>query len=105
MLQELKSFGVTNPWSALQSVRNFALAVWDPTRSDIKQGVNALVYGALRNPSPERIRELSNEEPGLVELYQEKYDPDIDLAGLEKLPEGLLGREYARLMRDNGLDP
>jgi ubiquinone biosynthesis protein COQ4 len=105
MLDELKGFGITNPWTALQSVRNFALTVWDPTRSDIKQGVNALVYGALRNPSPERIRELSEELPALAALYEEKYDPEIDLARLEALPAGSLGHEYARLMRDNGLDP
>jgi len=105
MLQELKAFGVTNPWVAIQSVRNFALTVWDPTRSDIKQGVNALVYGALRNPSPERVRELSGDEPALVELFEEAYDPAIDVARLEVLPDGSVGREYARLMRDNGLDP
>ena len=58
MLDELRSFGITNPWAMLQSVRNFALTVWDPTRSDIRQGVNALVYGALRNPRPQRIRQL-----------------------------------------------
>ena len=58
-LNELKAFGISNPWAAFQSVRNFALTVWDPTRSDIRQGVNALLYGALRNPSEERVRHRS----------------------------------------------
>jgi len=105
MLQELRSFGITNPWTMLQSVRNFALTVWDPTRSDIRQGVNALVYGALRDPSPQRIRQLETEQPSLVELFREGYDPDLDVARLETLPEGTLGREYARFIRANAIDP
>ena len=105
MLQELRSFGITNPWTMLQSVRNFALTVWDPTRSDIRQGVNALVYGALRDPSPQRIRQLEVEQPGLVELFREGYDPALDVARLETLPDGTLGREYARFIRANAIDP
>lgn len=105
MLDELKGFGITNPWTAIQSVRNFALTVWDPTRSDIRQGVNALVYGALRDASPERARALAESEPELARLYEQGYDPAIDLDRLESLPEGSLGREYARLMRGQGLDP
>ena len=105
MLEELRGFGITNPWTMVQSVRNFALTVWDPTRSDIRQGVNALVYGALRDPSPERMRRLGEEEPSLVELFEERYDPTLEMAELEALPEGTLGREYARFMRDNKIDP
>jgi len=105
MLNELKAFGITNPWAALQSVRNFALTVWDPTRSDIRQGVNALLYGALRNPSAERIRTLTEAEPGLAALFAERYDPEIGVDRLERLPDGTLGREYARFMRDNKIDP
>jgi len=105
MLDELKGFGITNPWTAIQSVRNFALTVWDPTRSDIKQGVNALIYGALRNPSPERIRRLGETSPGLMALYEEGYDPEMTVERLERLPDGTLGREYARFIRSNQIDP
>jgi len=105
MLREFKSFGITTPWAALQSVRNFALTVWDPTRSDIKQGVNALLYGALRNPSPERIRRLRETSPALMALYEADYDPALDVHELEKLPAGTLGREYARFITDNQIDP
>ncbi len=105
MLEEFKAYGITNPWTALQSVRNFALTVWDPTRSDIRQGVNALVFGALRDASPERVRQLEEEAPALAELYREGYDPEIGVSRLESLPDGTVGREYARLMRENGLDP
>jgi ubiquinone biosynthesis protein Coq4 len=105
MLDELKAFGITNPWAALQSARNFALTVWDPTRSDIRQGVNALLYGALRSPSEERIRALTEREPRLAALFAERYDPEIGVDRLESLPDGTLGREYARFMRDNKIDP
>ncbi|MGH7822493.1 MAG: Coq4 family protein [Candidatus Binatia bacterium] len=105
MLQELKALGVTTPWVALRSVRNFALTVWDPTRSDIRQGVNALLYGALRNPSPERIAKLAAGEPALLALYEQGYDPGLGRERLESLPDGTLGREYARFIRDNGIDP
>jgi ubiquinone biosynthesis protein Coq4 len=105
MLEDLRSLGITNPWTLLQSVRNFALTVWDPTRSDIRQGVNALISGALRNPSAQRIRELAEREPALVELFEERYDPSLDLQELEMMPEGCLGREYARFMRDNKIEP
>ncbi|MGH7857757.1 MAG: Coq4 family protein [Candidatus Binatia bacterium] len=105
MLQEMKAVGVTTPWAALRSARNFVLTVWDPTRSDIRQGVNALLYGALRNPSPERIRKLAGGEPALVELHEGAYDPELDLERLEALSEGSLGREYARFIRENGIDP
>ena len=105
MLQEFRSFGITTPWAALQSVRNFALTVWDPTRSDIKQGVNALVYGALKNPKPERIRRIDEGSPELMALYEQGYDPEIDPDELSALPEGTLGREYARFINDNKIDP
>ena len=105
MLNELKAFGITNPWAAFQSARNFALTVWDPTRSDIRQGVNALLYGALRNPSEERVRTLNEREPRLAALFAERYDPEIGLDRLERLPDGTLGREYARFMRDNEIEP
>jgi ubiquinone biosynthesis protein COQ4 len=103
--QELAAFGLTNPWRVLQGARNFARTVWDPTRSDIRQGVNALVYGALRDAGPERIRELEEEAPALAELFAERFDPEIDPRRLEQLPDGTLGREYARFVRANGIDP
>ena len=105
MLDELKAIGVTNPWAALQTARNFALTVWDPTRSDIKQGVNGLVYGALRNASPRRIQKLREDQPALAALYDEGYDPEIDVERLLAFPEGTLGREYARMIRANKIDP
>jgi ubiquinone biosynthesis protein Coq4 len=105
MLGEFRKFGITNPWATVQAVRNFALTVWDPTRSDVKRGVNSLVYGALRKASPERIESIRRETPALVELFEEAYDPELDVGRLEQLPGGTLGREYARFIRENRIDP
>jgi ubiquinone biosynthesis protein Coq4 len=105
VLQEFKALGITNPWAAMQSVRNFALTVWDPTRSDIRQGVNALLYGALRNPNEQRIRRVTEADPTLATLFAERYDPTLDVDSLAKLPDGTLGCEYARFIRANGIDP
>ena len=105
MLNELKAFGITTPWAALRSVRNFALTVWDPTRSDIRQGVNALLYGALRAPSAGTLRSLREEEPAIAALFEEEYDPEMDVERLQSLPDGTLGREYARFIRANAIDP
>jgi ubiquinone biosynthesis protein Coq4 len=105
VFEELKAIGIRSPWSALQSARNFALTVWDPRRSDIRQGVNALIYGALRDPSAERIRHVTESAPALAALYEEGYDPELDVDELLTLSDGTLGREYARFIRDNGIDP
>jgi ubiquinone biosynthesis protein Coq4 len=105
MRQELASIGLTSPWRALQSLRNFALTVWDPGRGDIKQGVNTLVYEALRNATPERIAQARAEEPALAGLFDAGYDPALDVSQLERLPDGTLGREYARFIRANQIDP
>jgi ubiquinone biosynthesis protein COQ4 len=105
MLGEFRKFGVTSPWATVQALRNFALTVWDPTRSDVKRGVNTLVYGALRQAGPERIESIRRETPVLAELFAEGYDPELDVARLARLPDGTLGREYARFIADNGIDP
>lgn len=105
MRRELASIGLTSPWRALQSLRNFALTVWEPGRGDVKQGVNTLIYEALRNATPDRIAEARAAEPELAALFDAAYDPDLDLARLERLPDGTLGREYARFIRANRIDP
>jgi ubiquinone biosynthesis protein Coq4 len=104
MREELAALGITNPWRAWLAVRNFAVTVWDPGRSDIRHGVNSLVAEALRNAPPERESEISSRNPELAALYREGYDPPLERAALERLPEGTLGREYARYMRESGIE-
>jgi ubiquinone biosynthesis protein Coq4 len=105
MHKELANLGLGNPLRLLAAGRNFVRTVWDPTRSDIRQGINALLYEALRDPDPQRIEERRAAAPGVARLYDEGYDPDIDPRRLEALPDGTLGREYARFIRQNRIDP
>jgi ubiquinone biosynthesis protein COQ4 len=105
MRSELRSLGLTSPWKIWLAVKNFAKTVWDPTRSDIQHGINSLVYEALANAPPGRESELARENPELAALFAEGYDPTLEPARLEALPEGTLGREYARFIRANQIDP
>ena len=105
MLSELRKLGLTSPWKVWLAVQNFAKTVWDPTRSDIAHGINALVYEALANAPPGREAELARENPELAALFEQGYDPALEPARLEALPGGTLGREYARFIRANQIDP
>jgi ubiquinone biosynthesis protein COQ4 len=105
MLVELRNLGLTSPWQVWLAVQNFAKTVWDPTRSDIQHGINALVYEALRNAPPDREAEVARENPELAALFREGYDPALEPARLAALPDGTLGREYARFIRANQIDP
>ena len=105
MLSELRKLGLTSPWKVWLAVRNFAKTVWDPTRSDIAHGINALVYEALANAPPGREAEVARENPELAALFEQGYDPALEPARLEALPDGTLGREYARFIRANQIDP
>ena len=102
---ELRSLGLTSPWRIWLAVKNFAKTVWDPTRSDIEHGINALVYEALANAPPGREAAVAQESPALAALYREGYDPALEPARLEALPDGTLGREYARFILANQIDP
>jgi ubiquinone biosynthesis protein COQ4 len=105
MRAQLRELGLKTPWAVWRAARNFVVTVWDPTRSDIAQGINTLVYQALREAPPERARALEESQPELLALYREGYDPDLTPERLEQLPDGSLGREYARFIRANGITP
>ena len=105
MRSELRSLGLTSPWKIWLAAKNFAKTVWDPTRSDIQHGINALVYEALANAPPGREAAVAQGSPALAELFREGYDPVLEPARLEALPDGTLGREYARFIRANQIDP
>jgi ubiquinone biosynthesis protein COQ4 len=105
MLGPLRELGLATPWAVIRAARNFAITVWDPTRSDIQHGINALVYRALREAPPDRIQRLEVERPELIALYRERYDPDLSPERLAALPDGTLGREYQRFIEKNGIEP
>jgi ubiquinone biosynthesis protein Coq4 len=105
MRAQLRELGLTTPWAVWQAARNFVMTVWDPTRSDIQHGINTLVYHAIREAPPEREKALAQAQPALLALYRDGYDPDLTPERLERLPDGTLGREYARFIRENGITP
>lgn len=105
MKQKLATCDLSPPRGVLQRARNLVRTTWDPTRSDIRQGVNALICRALRDVDREQIRRAEKDMPALAQLFAEKFDPELDLARLAQLPDGTLGREYARFVRDNGIEP
>jgi ubiquinone biosynthesis protein COQ4 len=105
MRSELTSLGIKSPWAAWLAAKNFVKTVWDPTRSDIQHGINALVYEALAHAPPGREAEVARENPELAALFREGYDPTLEPERLAALPEGTLGREYARFIRANQIDP
>jgi len=105
MLRALRELNLTNPVAFYRALRNAAITVWDPTRSDIQGGIQTLVYDALRKAPPKQVADLAAASPALVSLFEAGYDPVLDPERLERLPDGTLGREYARFIRANGLTP
>lgn len=105
MRRELAAIGIRTPWDLVQALRNFARTVWDPTNADVRQGINTLFYGALRDADPGQLSALEAAQPEIAALFVEGYDPQLDPARLERLPDGTLGREYLRFLRANRIDP
>ncbi len=105
MWKQLRELGLRSPLAVWRAARNFAITVWDPTRSDIQGGIQTLVYQGLRDTTPEQARALEAASPALVALFREGYDPDVTPERLERLPDGSLGREYARFIQSNGITP
>lgn len=105
MRSAIRELGFRSPLDVLRAIRNFAITVWDPTRSDIQHGITTLVQRDLAEAPPEQSRELAAQQPALAALYEEGYDPDITPERLERLPDGTLGREYARFIRANDIHP
>lgn len=105
MFKELKKAGIEGPLDALGVARRLVQTVWDPTRADIQHGTNRLMMKGLADTPPEKIREVEERHPALVRMFDEEYDPELVPADLETLPDGSLGREYARFIRANEIDP
>jgi ubiquinone biosynthesis protein Coq4 len=105
MWKALRELRIRSPWELWRMLRNFAITIWDPTRSDIQDGIQKLVYEGLREARPEQLRALETANPALVELFDERYDPELCDERLERLPDGSLGREYWRFLRANALTP
>jgi len=104
-LAELRGMGVTGPFAVLKQLKNFAVTTWDPSQSDIRDGINTLIRGALANPPADAIEAAKRRSPICAQLFEERYDPPLDTEKLAALPEGTLGHAYARFVIDNGIEP
>lgn len=102
---EISDLGIRSPWAVLATLRNFVVTTWDPSQSDIRQGINSLIDGALRDPKPHVLKEARQRSPKNAALWDQRYDPPLDLDALAALPEGTLGCEYARFIRENDIEP
>lgn len=105
MLQALDELGLRNPVVIWRTMVNFVKTIWDPTRSDVGQGINQLVYRGLQDASPDDERKLAQARPELAELFRAGYDPELDPARLATLRDGTLGREWLRFVTDNDIRP
>jgi ubiquinone biosynthesis protein COQ4 len=85
-------------------VRSFATLARDPGRLD-----QVLILGQTINMKAlaEGLERLANDPDGLALLEaQPRIDREhVDFDALERLPDGTLGREYIRFMKDNGITP
>jgi ubiquinone biosynthesis protein COQ4 len=105
MFGPFRELGLSNPLLIARTLRNLVRTVWDPTRSDVRQGINQLVYRALADAAPDDERRLAQAAPELAALFREGYDPALHPERLARLPEGTLGREWARFVSDNDIRP
>lgn len=105
MIGAFRELGLRNPLTVVRAIRNFARTIWDPTRSDIGQGIGLLVYRGLKDARPGDEQALAQASPELRALFDERYDPPLDLERLATLPDGTLGREWVRFVTANGIRP
>lgn len=97
-----------HPSSALRRTHTAVSALFDlarnPNRLDrvlaLGEAVNMSVFPTLwaAFQSDPEGKQILEERPAIDSAH-------VDLAALEALPDGTLGREYVRFLRDNGVTP
>lgn len=105
-LLPLTNDGEFSPKETLLTIRNMIMTVNDPFQSDIAHGINRLIADAEKRVR----RDLDGIPPhagheAMVRLYEERYDPALDMEALKRMPAGTLGNRYYRFIADNKLDP
>lgn len=89
---------------ALTAIRALAILARDPNRLDrvfaLGEAVNAPTFPSIR------ARMLDTEDGTRVLAERPSIDTKhVDFPALEALPDGTLGREYARFLRENAITP
>jgi len=87
----------------LRSAKNLLVTIDNPWNSDIEQGVNALISNTLARGAAADESARKAAHPALWAMYEQRYDPPVNLKHLEKLPRGTLGRTYADFMSHYGI--
>ncbi len=78
----------------------------DPTRTEEVFKLSDIGMKMGVSEGLERTLAKVRSDQGYRELVARNYRPGkVDLVALRKLPDGTVGREYARHLDDNGLDP
>jgi ubiquinone biosynthesis protein Coq4 len=91
------------PMLALKMAIAFGRIVRDPNQLDV---VFDLVDSISEDPSSQAELEAALQDPDIaLAARARRRIPDLDLATLERMPEGSVGRVAARFFRDNDLDP
>jgi ubiquinone biosynthesis protein Coq4 len=86
----------------LQALRCFVVLARDPRRLDVVFSLReSLDDPAAMAPILSRLRAM----PGPAAALRARPRLTLDLPTLRRLPEGTVGRAYARFMDDQGLDP
>jgi ubiquinone biosynthesis protein COQ4 len=89
--KDARTFGVVD---TIRSAMNLLATIEDPSRSNIKQGINRLIR-------EHDAAAAGGQPPEIEALFAERYDPEIDVSALAQLPAGTLGREFARFLADH----
>jgi len=87
----------------LRSAKNLLVTIDNPWNSDIEQGINALIGTTLARGKIRDDEARRTAHPALWAMYEQRYDPPVDLRELDRLPADTLGGTYARFMSDNGI--
>ena len=90
----------------LRSVRNLSIIREMAVKEGGLQSVGDLVDNFIDSEAMEICLERFKALPGGAEMIEQRYPPfQPDLAALEALPQGSLGRAYAGMIRRLSYDP
>jgi ubiquinone biosynthesis protein Coq4 len=91
-----------NPLQTAKAVTAFVRLTLDMGRLN---EVFTLGDGLVEDDVMRAMADSGRRDPVGAAALDNRWHVHLDLAALRALPDGTLGREYARMMDDNGLDP
>lgn len=105
-LRPYTNAGAFSPKETLLTVHNMIKTVDDPFKSDISHGINRLIADSERRVRRSMLRApLHDHDEAMIRLFEERYDPELDMKALKEMPANTLGNRYYHFITDNKLDP